>query len=183
MRTTPFLVAVGLLIVACTPVSDEGLQLNPKASLETYENTDLGYTIDIPSDWEIRENEVITDGHTSVLGTSFVYPAAHDSSALMDAKLHIGTTAVCPSQDGGVMEDINGVSFMRTRWSGNAAGNVYEGETYQHEIADDKCLVITLYTQSCNLSPADCGPGHELPKDTDSTIFKLKWAFQTLSLD
>lgn len=151
----------------------------PKASMETYRDDTIGYTIDVPSDWTITGNDALTTDEYTAVGTSFAYPAARDRSALGEAEVHVASMPACPAQDGGVMEDVNGTSFMRTEFDGAGAGNRYRGQTYQIE-RDGACTVITLYTQSCNLGP-DCGDDRQEPYSYEDTLFKLRWTLETLS--
>jgi hypothetical protein len=162
------------------PDTDGGASAG-KASMETYQNDEIGYAIEIPSDWTITEDDTLaTDDYTAV-GTSFAYPATRDRSALSDAKVHVATMPACPAQDGGTMEDVNGTAFMRTDFDGVGAGNRYRGQTYQIE-RDGACTVITLYTHSCNLG-VDCGPDRQEPYSYEDTLFKLRWTLETLSFN
>lgn len=176
-RTLPFLLLAAL--AACT-AAPSGEQPSGKASLRTYSDDEIGYSIDVPSDWTITERDSIaTDGYTAV-GTSFAYPAERDRSALGEAKVNVATLPECPAQDGGTMETVNGRQFMRTDFDGVGAGNRYRGQTYAIE-RGGSCVVVTLYTHSCNLGP-DCGPDRQEPYSYDDTLFKLRWTFETLDL-
>jgi hypothetical protein len=184
MKHTLPLLAISLFAVACTPapVPPDGGNgpSNGKASLETYRNDDVGYSIDIPSDWTTTEGDVVTTDAYQATGTSFAYPADRDRSALTEAKVNVAEMPACPAQDGGTMEEIGGHSFMRTDFDGVGAGNRYRGQTYATE-RGDSCLVITLYTHSCNLGP-DCGPDRQGPYSYDDTLFKLRWTLNSLVL-
>ncbi len=174
------LVLAGCAPQAPAPGTGSGVPVG-KASMETYENDDIGYAIEIPSDWTITENDSLTTDDYTAVGTSFAYPADRDMSALSDAKVNIATMPACPAQDGGTMEDVNGTAFMRTEFDGVGAGNRYRGQTYQIE-RDGACTVITLYTHSCNLGP-DCGPARQEPYSYEDTLFKLRWTLETLSFN
>ncbi len=177
MKHTLSVLALSLL-VACTAAPSGG-QPSGTASLETYANDDIGYTIDVPSDWTITESDtVVTDGYTAV-GTSFGYPAGRDRSALGEATVNVASMPECPSQDGGTMDDVNGQRFMRTEFDGVGAGNRYRGETYAIE-RGGSCVVVTLFTHSCNLGP-DCGDDRQEPYSYDDTLFKLKTVFESLT--
>lgn len=193
-HSLPFSFAFVLALAACAPQvapapdTGSGAPVD-KASMETYENDEIGYTIEIPSDWTITEDETLaTDSYTTV-GTSFAYPATRDGSALTEARVHIATMPTCPAQDSstalttgsGTMEDIHGTSFMRTEFDGVGAGNRYRGQTYQIE-RDGACTVITLYTHSCNLG-ADCGDDRQSPYSYEDTLFMLRWTLETLSFN
>lgn len=184
MKHAPALLLLTLSLAACTPSAppgqSSGTPTTPKASIQTYTDDDQGYSIDVPSDWTIAKDDTLVTENYQVTGTSFAYPADRDRSALFDAKVHIASVPTCPDLEG-TMEDINATKFTRTEWDGVGAGNRYQGETYT--LARDKdCLVITLYTHSCNLGGSDCGDDHALPFSYDDTLFKLRWTLETFKL-
>lgn len=183
MRITPLFV-LPLFLVACATAPSTGEPCSssaPKASLETYRDEDIGFTIEVPTDWTVvRRDHVVTDTYEAT-GTAFEYPAGRDRTTLYDAKVHIAALPTCPAQDGGEMEDINGILFTRMRWSGVGAGNLYAGETYAKDIGG-RCIVATLYTHSCNLGP-DCDADHRSPGDLEGTLFKLRSVLRTLQID
>lgn len=167
-----------LALVACM-TSPPATPETPEAA--TYGNSTVGYTIEIPSDWTVTENDVIAVDGYEATGTSFAYPAERDGSALLEAKVHVAMVPACPAQDGGIMEPVNGTAFMRTDFDGAGAGNRYRGRTYQIERPDGRCAVATLYTRSCNLGP-DCGENRQNPYSYDGTVSVLRGVLDTLTL-
>jgi hypothetical protein len=172
-----------LLLAACAPAAPSGpsgSSSSAAAPLETYEDPAVGYSIDVPSDWAVEENDTVATDAYQAVGTSFSYPADRDRSALLEAKVNVARLPECPAQDGGVMEDVNGVRFMRTAFDGVGAGNRYRGQTYATE-RGGACVVVTLYTHSCNLGP-DCGEDHAGAFSYDDVLSALRRAIDTLAL-
>ncbi len=172
MRTTPLSLLSVFFAVGCTMATP--------SSVRTYTDADLGYAIDIPNDWTIVKDDYIVTDHYGFTGTSFVYPAGRDHSTLLEAKVHIAELDGCWFVD--YNETINATVFSKQAWDGLAMGNSYQGQTFQAK-HNGACIVVTLYTHSCNLGGISCGKDHVLPFSYDDTLSKLKSVFESLRLE
>jgi hypothetical protein len=173
MRISLLCLTLAFVLVACNPTVVPGESSFSSAqsssvssvALNLYEDSGIGYSINIPADWTtLEDKEVITAGY-EVKGTAFVAPMETTGTALNEAYFHVAQIGSCPkvsapeSASGSVV--IAGVTFQRTNWSEGAAGNLYEGITYAG-LKDAGCLVLTGYLHSCNLG-VDCGENHSAP--------------------
>lgn len=175
MRIVLLGLSLALTLAACTsapiPDSSSSSSSSSVSSVSNvYDDTDIGYSIVVPSGWTILKNTDVTTAEYTVEGTAFIAPADMTGTTLNEARFHIAQIPSCPvpSVSGSTSEtiEIDGIDFQRTSWSGVGAGNLYEGYTYTAP-TNDACIVLTGFLHSCNLG-VDCGENHSAPFDTQA---------------
>ncbi len=115
---------------------------------QVYDNMERGWSVEYPSDWNVREDAELptVDDFVSVDGRWTLFEAPGNT----EAHVFVAFPNVCPDLSGNFLATavpwtINGKTFTRARGSEGAAGSIGEYAVYTYKQPSSPCVVMVTY--------------------------------------